>query len=193
MSRGLLKKSLSCFLTLCVWLSLFENGRAQTTYSDSIEVFRPCQLFLPATLFTVGAFGVENGWLVGIRHDVKDGFQAWRGDNRCHIDDYAQYLPLTAHVGLGLVGVESRHSFKDRAAATATACLTMAILVNGFKYTIGEPRPDSGARNSFPSGHTATAFVGAELVREEYGNGYGAAAYLVASGIAFFRMYNNRH
>ena len=35
--------------------------------------------------------------------------------------------------------------------------------------------------------------MGAELVREEYGMGYGLGAYAVATSIAFLRMYNNRH
>ena len=31
----------------------------------------------------------------------------------------------------------------------------MGILVNGMKRTFKEKRPDTNARNSFPSGHTA--------------------------------------
>lgn len=57
-------------------------------------------------------------------------------------------------------------------------------------------RPDGSSRNSFPSGHTATAFVGAELLRREYWEvspWIGVAGYAVAAGTGFFRMYNNRH
>lgn len=43
------------------------------------------------------------------------------------------------------------------------------------------------------SGHTATVFIGAELVRIEYGGWYGAGAYTIATGVAFMRMYNGRH
>ena len=65
--------------------------------------------------------------------------------------------------------------------------------MNVTKFAVDEKRPDSGALNSFPSGHMATAFIGAELVREEYGNGYGFGAYAFASGIAVLRLYNDRH
>lgn len=68
-----------------------------------------------------------------------------------------------------------------------------ALLVNPVKYLIGEQRSDGSARNSFPSGHTATAFVGAELVRLEYGGWWGAAAYGVAVTTALMRIYNDRH
>ena len=49
---------------------------------------------------------------------------------------------------------------------------------------------------SFPSGHTATAFMGAEFLRKEYWDvspWIGVAGYAVAAGTGFFRMYNNRH
>lgn len=69
----------------------------------------------------------------------------------------------------------------------------MTALTNIGKFTFKEKRPDSSARNSFPSGHTATAFTGAELIREEYGLGIGIGAYTVAVGVAFLRLYNGRH
>ena len=70
----------------------------------------------------------------------------------------------------------------------------MGILVSGLKYTtVRYPRPDSGARNSFPSGHTATVFLGAELMRIEYGGWWGAGAYAVAATTALMRIYNGRH
>ena len=42
-------------------------------------------------------------------------------------------------------------------------------------------------------GFTATAFTGAELVRMEYGWGYGAAAYAMAATTGYLRVYNKRH
>lgn len=86
-----------------------------------------------------------------------------------HADDYIQYLPVVSNIGLEFLGAKAKHSFKERLIATATSYLAMGIMVNGTKLTIHEKRPDSPARNLFPSGHTATAFMGAELVRMEYG------------------------
>ena len=110
-----------------------------------------------------------------------------------HGDDYLQYLPVVANVGLGVAGVKSKYDFRERLVMTATSYAVMGMIVNGLKYTIREPRPDTGAHNSFPSGHTATAFMGAELVRIEYGTGIGIAAYGIATGVGFLRLYNDRH
>lgn len=170
---------------------------AQRVVVDSVRSepcsFRARQLILPATLITVGALGVENGWACSVKDGVRNGFRELRTDCRFRADDYLQYLPVAAHVGIGLVGVKARHPFRERVAVTTTAYAAMGLLVNGTKHAVREKRPDSEARNSFPSGHTATAFMGAELVRKEYGNAYGVGAYAFATGIAFLRLYNDRH
>ena len=163
--------------------------------SDSVPAdhFRVRQLILPTALIAVGTFGVYNGWFGSVRTDLRDDIGHMRGGCYFHADDYLQYLPVTANVTMGMLGVKSRHSLKERLAVTATAYIAMGIIVNAGKYTVKERRPDSSARNSFPSGHTATSFMGAELVREEYGGIYGWSAYAVATGIAALRLYNERH
>ena len=123
-------------------------------------------------------------------HDHLKGVCAgnfWQGD------DWAQYVPVVTQWGLGLTGVPARHGFKERTALTATAYASMGLMVNGMKYTICRKRPDSYAYNSFPSGHTATAFMGAELMRMEYGWAWGSGAYALALCVGFFRIYNGRH
>jgi membrane-associated phospholipid phosphatase len=72
----------------------------------------------------------------------------------------------------------------------------MSGSVLGLKSLAKVERPDGSANNSFPSGHTATAFCGAEFLWQEYKDVnilYGISGYVVAAGTGFFRMYNNRH
>lgn len=189
----LLKRSVLVFIALL----LCTISSAQQIDGDSVklqvEKFHPKQLILPGVFITIGSFGVSNGWFCSVKDDVRKGFHNLRGECRFKIDDYLQYLPVAANVGLGFVGVKPRHSFRERVAVTTTAYAAMGIMVNATKIVVNEKRPDSGELNSFPSGHTATAFMGAELVREEYGIGYGIGAYTIATGIALIRLYNDRH
>ena len=195
-SIGLLLLTTAVVLTLApaaTWLHAQEAVRRDTILLES-EHFSATKLIIPTTLFTVGAIGVNNGYFCSLKNEVRDGFEVMRGDHRMHFDDYLQYLPVASYFGLDLCGVRGDHNLREQMAAAATAYIVMAALVNGIKYTVQEPRPGSGARNSFPSGHTATAITGAELIRLEYGNGYGAAAYGVSAlGVAFMRLYNDRH
>lgn len=155
--------------------------------------FKPTQLILPAALITVGSFGVCNGAFNKLNHKVKDSMSDLRGNHYFHADDYIQYLPAAVYLGLGFTGLKAHNTFKERLAAGLTAYISMAAITNITKYSVRERRPDSNARNSFPSGHTATAFTGAELIRIEYGDWWGTGAYVVATGIAFLRLYNERH
>lgn len=157
------------------------------------QYFKARQLILPGVLIAVGSYGVWNGAFKHLNTNIKNEMDNLRGTRFFHYDDYLQYLPAITYLTFGSIGVKSKHCFKERMAIEITAYLSMAALTNVGKYLFKERRPDSNARNSFPSGHTATVFTGAELMREEYGPWYGIGAYAVALGVAYLRLYNGRH
>lgn len=150
-------------------------------------------LILPVSLIAVGTAGVWAKPFKDFNKTVQDGMTRLRGDHYIRIDEVAQYIPMSAYLAMGALGVNCKHSFRERFMAGATAYIALGILVNSVKYTVKEKRPDASTRNSYPSGHTATVFMGAELIRQEYGLGLSITAYTVAVGVGFLRMYNNRH
>lgn len=160
---------------------------------DNSTRFKPTQLILPSALIAVGVFGVYHNGFTKLNTTICDNMTSLRKDRFCHVDDYLQYLPALTYATFGLMRIPCKHSFRERVAIEATAYLVMAAVVNIGKYSFREKRPDSKARNSFPSGHSATVFTGAELMRLEYGWGIGMASYAVATGVAFLRLYNGRH
>ncbi len=112
------------------------------------------------------------------------------------VDDYIQYAPLATQLTLGMCGVEGRSKNRWQILVTdAMAAAMMAAVVNGMKYSINRTRPN-GADASFPSGHTATAFMGAALLAHEYGHKsvwIPIAGYTVATATGIMRILNNRH
>ena len=161
---------------------------------DKSVQFKGTQLIAPLTLVAVSSFGTWNRRAKDVNLSIQSGLERWRGDHRMHFDDYVQYLPAASYLALGFTGAKSRHNFKERLLVLGTSYIALGIMNNAVKYTVREPRPNNfDERNSYPSGHTATAFMGAELVRREYGTGYGIAAYIVACGVGAMRIYNNRH
>ena len=158
------------------------------------ELFRPSKLIVPGVLFTAGVVGVNWDWYAtNINIPLKDYAGELRSEwGYTKAENWIQYAPLAAYMGLGACGVGD-HSFLEHFFTAGTAWAVEAVLVNGLKYTLCEMRPNLSARNSFPSGHTATAFLGAELVRLEYGAWAGAGAYAVATLTAAMRVYNNWH
>lgn len=158
----------------------------ETPAADDDPATRFCarQLAFPAAAIALGGAGVKNHLF-----DTNSDRERWTT-----VDDQLQYVPIVAYAGLGFIpGVKHRHNFGERFLAGATAYVFMTGMAQGLKHIVREPRPDTGKENSFPSGHTATAFCGAELCRLEYGNAYGAAAYAFAAATGVMRVVNNRH
>ena len=176
--------------------TVFSDNAVAVELVDESTRFNAKQLILPGALVAVGSLGLIKTFKK-VNEEIKTGVADARDGHYFHADDYLQYLPVVSTYGLSLLGAKARHSYLDRTFLIATSYLTMGILVNGLKYTVREPRPyNPNVRNSFPSGHTATAFMGAELVRMEYKDAsvwYGVGAYVVASGIGVLRVWNERH
>lgn len=175
--------------------------QAQQTATDSIpksedpQKFQFKKLIIPATLIGYGVWGLENHELLNfnseIREEVKEHI-----DEKITIDDFSQYAPMASVYALNLAGIEGKNNFKDRTIIMATSYILMSGTVLSLKSISNVERPDGSSFNSFPSGHTATAFAGAEFLWQEYKDKsiwYGVAGYAVATGTGLFRVYNNRH
>ncbi len=195
-TRGVSVLCLSLAMALSVTLMPVLHANAAERDSTATPYrFRPAQLIVPAAMVGIGVVGLESDWLKGRNRDIREELQENAG-HRITIDDLSQYAPAAAIYGLGLLGVKGRHDAMDRTIILGTACVLMGLSVNTLKTVTKVERPDGSSRNSFPSGHTATAFMGAELLRREYWDvspWIGVAGYAVAAGTGFFRMYNNRH
>ena len=163
--------------------------------SDSIQVndykFSYKQLIIPASLMLYGTIEAtlapKNRLLnYAIGHEV-----ITHKPEKFQIDDITQYVPAASVYALNLVGIKGKHNFKDRTIILGMASLFTAASVNGLKYTARVERPDKSAKNSFPSGHTAIAFMGAEFLWQEYKDvsiWYGIAGYTIAAGTGAFRF-----
>lgn len=116
---------------------------------------------------------------------------------KSELDNYTQFSPYAAVVGLKAFGYEGRSSWDRMLVSTLMSNAVMATIVNSTKYSVKEMRPDNSTRNSFPSGHTATAFAAATVLHKEYGltrsPWFSVGGYIVAMGTGFSRVLNNRH
>lgn len=174
--------------------------QSQTISTDSTQVskdlkFKYEALIIPAVLIGVGVIGLESHTLKDLNQTTKDELRE-HIDQKISIDDFSQYSPMVAVYVLNAAGIQGKNNLRDRSIILATSYLIMGGTVNIIKHTGREWRPDGSSNNSFPSGHTATAFMGAEFLFQEYKDvsiWYGLSGYAVAAGTGFFRMYNDRH
>ena len=164
---------------------------AQTNWKKSAYT----GFIVPAVLISYGVVAQNNNNLQQL--DLKTHRAvSKRFTGKIHADDYMQYMPAVAVYGLDLAGVKAKHNLRDRTILMASSYLLSTACVQTIKRTAHVKRPDEKDRLSFPSGHTATAFVGAHLLFKEYKNTspwIGVAGYLCAGGTGAIRVLNRRH
>lgn len=171
-------------------LQLRSMNRFQQTV-DKATSSRAYQMTYIGVPFIVGGLIIkgEDDHFSSLRNDYMPGF-------RYHYDDYLQYLPAVAMLGMKLGGVESRSSWRRMITSDAFSAVIMAAAINSLKTTTKVTRPDGSNNHSFPSGHTATAFMAATMMSKEYGGRspwYSVGAYSVATATGLTRMMNNKH
>lgn len=189
---------ISFLLAICLALSSY-GGEKSMEEPDSIMNpyrFKATDVIAPAVMIGAGISGLVWKGMKSVNHKVTDGL--WGdGHKKIKIDNVTEYLPLVATYGLRLCGVKGLHDYADLTIIMGTAYLMMAAIVYPTKDFIYSPRPKGDPRvNSFPSGHTAWAFTGAEVMRREYWHvspWIGVSGYLIATGTAFLRLYNGAH
>lgn len=127
--------------------------------------------------------------------DIKYKIQDELPNTSVHIDDYFQYVPMVEMYFADILGCEHKNSVFDQTKYLIISQLISAATVGILKYTIDLDRPYGGAY-SFPSGHTARAFVSATVLYQEFKD---SAPLLAWSGYAFatatgvLRVTNNEH
>jgi hypothetical protein len=151
--------------------------------------------FAGIPLFVAGI--IAKGEKKSFRQNTSENKHTLVTDFKTEIDNYTQFFGPVMATGLKIAGVEARSDWGRYLASTAMSYGFMALFVNSIKYTAKEMRPDGSTRNSWPSGHTATAFVGATILHKEYGltrsPWYSVAGYGVATATGVMRVLNNRH
>jgi membrane-associated phospholipid phosphatase len=147
-------------------------------------------------MLTYGFIALENHTLRDFNYSTKAELQEDNPHFSTTIDNYLQWSPAIAVYALNALGAKGEHNFVDRSLIYGTSTLIMATTVRVLKKATHSQRPDGSNYESFPSGHTATAFAAAEFMRLEYQHSQpllSMTGYIAAAATGALRMYNNRH
>lgn len=110
--------------------------------------------------------------------------------------DIAQYLPIALPWIMKAAGTDTRSGWGRMAVSQGLGLALTAVTAEGLKRSVESIRPDGTDKRSFPSGHTAIAFMGATMVARELTHKsawYPMGAYTLATGIAIERVIDKHH
>ncbi len=189
-----------------IFFSLFANAEVRIQDSDSISITDTIPHTTKFGKFTTGRWvqstyiGVPliAGSITEMKHNKR--YRSSReGTLEKHsngIDSYLEYAPAVATLALKAIGVESRSSWKKMIAADVLSAALVVSTSEGIKRAGKIQRPDGRDNHSYPSGHTAIAFMGATMLNKEYGHispWIGYSAYSAALSVGLMRVMKNRH
>ena len=185
---------------ILVFILMHFNAVSQTKKQDTLHQqknidFNYKALIIPASLIGYGTLSLYNDKLTNGDASIRNNINS-DNEKTFPLDEGTQSLAFLSVYGLNLFGVKGKNNFKDRSIVLATAYLIMGSSVTVLKRTTHRQRPNQTGFTSFPSGHTATAFMGAEFLYQEYKDvspWYGVSGYFIAAGTGYLRMYNNKH
>ena len=190
------KNTMKQIIFLLILIPLMLRGQSDSLKCGYDHSFGWSQTIAPAALVATGSIITASPWLhTQLDKSIHDWSQR---DNhpRFEAENVIQYTPIASILILKACGVKSKHGWRDLINLGVGSGLLSFAISHGMKYTTRVERPYEGVFNSFPSGHTTTAFMGAEMLRREYGEDYpgiAIAGYTVATGVGLLRIYNNRH
>jgi len=116
------------------------------------------------------------------------GTPGYSGDFVRTAGDVGQIV-LPASAVLTTLVLKDGEGFKE----FAKAFLVNVATTQGLKAVIHERRPTGTADDSFPSGHTSSAFGGAGFMQMRYGWTVGIPAYLAAGFVGYTRLETKSH
>jgi membrane-associated phospholipid phosphatase len=120
-------------------------------------------------------------------------------DNDCsrrtkeRIGDYVQVLIPAIAVASTIFCEDVNQTHWAGTEQWVKSFLAMEILTEGLKTLSHKERPNGRGCRSFPSGHTAAAFMGSTFIYKRYGLRYAIPAYIGAAYVGYSRVHANKH
>jgi membrane-associated phospholipid phosphatase len=113
------------------------------------------------------------------------------------VDNYLKWLPLVAIFLLDVADPKIKNQWKRHLLVAGSSKLLTNSITYPLKQITHQMRPNGSLKfNSFPSGHTATSFLGAELLRHELAKSHPSWRYTgfaVAATTSILRLLKNKH
>lgn len=133
----------------------------------------------------------------GLGHDIQDETVEDKPlGSFSNVGDLAgQMIPNAIYIAsmYGMYYFSDNLSYRRKSIHMLKSTVYAGLTTTVLKAAIREPRPDSNGRDSFPSGHTTSAFAFAAVVGTEHEWYWGVAAYSMAGLVAWSRINDNAH
>lgn len=150
---------------------------------------------VPAVLIGYGISTIKDNGIYS-SYDAQRDLQRNFPNFRTKADDYLIFAPFVELALAYSLQFEGNHDYLNTGILILKAEAINAVAVFGLKSLTKQERPNGENSFSFPSGHTAHAFLAASIIHSELrhrSKWFGIGAYTIATSVGALRMLNNKH
>lgn len=170
--------------------STYQRQQSKNSY------FKPASLIIPGTFVVyVGLKPAING-IGDLDNKIMSSVESRYPTFHTNAADYLMWAPSGSLYAMDAFKVKMAHNFTDHLILDAGSIL----ITGGAGYIMRKIAAHIPAYvnhgTEFPSGHTANAFRGAEIVHQELMHSHPVwsySGYLVATSVGLLRIYNKNH
>ncbi|PWJ59830.1 PAP2 superfamily protein [Dyadobacter jejuensis] len=176
-------------LVLCLLAT--QLSFAQAPGDSTLWVVKPMDVIPPATLTLAGLLTKGK-----VSSRLNDGVYRQYPHFHTTADEYLTWAPGMVSLGLAASGVKGRHKLGDQLILAILSNVIAQGATQSLKRLVTEQRPNGADYQSFPSGHTTTAFANATILHQEYGQQsvlYSLGGYGTATAVGAMRIMNHHH
>jgi membrane-associated phospholipid phosphatase len=149
----------------------------------------------PAALIGMGLYTIrDNGFYSS--YDARDDARKAFPDFSSSADDYVFFIPVVGLYAFDYFSSQNRNHVGRQTLLLISSAAVMGGMVYPLKLSTNVRRPNGENDHSFPSGHTASAFVVAGVINQEFKGKspwISIGAYTIAGSTGVMRILNNAH
>jgi hypothetical protein len=163
----------------------------------SNQYLKPPALIIPVTFL---GYGVLKPFVSGISrldNTIMTDIQKNHSGFHTNVEDYIMWAPSASLYLMDAIKVNTAHSFTEHLIIDAGSIIITGGIGYGMRlFSRNIKGFNTNFNTKFPSGHTANAFRGAEILHQELKQSHklwSYSGYIVAAGVGALRIYNKEH
>jgi len=182
-----------------ICLGTYANSGIDSVPSNSngkARYFKPSAIIVPSAFLVYGCLKPVIPAIENLDNQIMENVRTNHPDFNTTVDDYLQWVPSASIYAMDAFKVKTKHSFIEHLAIDAGSIIITGGAGFIMRKISGNMEVYNSTGSKFPSGHTANAFRGAEIVFQELKDTHRVlsySGYLVASAVGVLRIYNKEH
>jgi membrane-associated phospholipid phosphatase len=165
-------------------------------HEPKLYTLKTAAFILPGSLFLYGIAAPLIKGIHNIDENIYAHIQTSHPSFHTNAAEYLTWVPSASVFVLNAANIKTTHNFKEHLIIEAGSI----IITGGIGYALRIATHNVSDYNThntqFPSGHTANAFRGAEILHQELKNDHvllSYSGYLVAASVGVLRLYTRDH